>query len=144
MTPGRTLKRHQPESIMPNAHKQEITAIFADLETVLRRTEYTDVDLFDLIGSFSDSSPTIAKAMSFHARDILGSTNEEANYTDIMVEVFRRTFFDDEMAARYGTNMMIGNPVQARGLVDYITTRSNLDSMGKSNVIPLQRPTSVN
>lgn len=90
--------------------------IFARMATAMRNNSYLESDLYDLIGSFAevaDDNPgysRIAAALAYHARDIVIETGPPESYTELMIEVYRRTFFDAEFAAIYGTQDLQGSP----------------------------------
>lgn len=117
-------------------------SLFAELETVIRVEEHTDVDLMDIIGGFAKTSPDVAHAIAMHARDILGtSTDTDVSYTDIICECYRRTFFDPEMSARYRTDFISKDLRMLRQFVDYMKTMNDLPEGKTTNVLPFARST---
>ena len=71
----------------------------------MSQIEFSDADLFQLIGNMAVESPEIARALSFYVRDIICGTTEEMGsleYRDIVMEAYRRMFFDPTEFDRYG------------------------------------------
>lgn len=92
---------------MPTANQAAFTRLEAEY---IRTEEWTDIDIFTLVGNFCDADPNIARALAFHSRDVLHEAGDvELNYTDVVVEVYRRTFFDPAEAAKYGTERFTDN-----------------------------------
>lgn len=104
-----------------------IETIFAKLDKAIRKEKYEAADLFALIGSFIQEAPGIAYAMSQHASEILapGHPIPYGTYTDVAVEVYRRTFFDPEEAAKYGTDQMVNDPVALDHFVNFLISPEN-------------------
>lgn len=120
-------------------------SLFAELETIIRAEEHTDVDLMDIIGGFAKTSPQVAHAIAMHSRDILGtSTDSDVSYTDLICECYRRTFFDPEMSMRYGTDFLSTDIRMLRQFVDYMKTQENLHQRDDTtNVLPFARSTAA-
>ena len=102
----------------------------------LRTQEWTDIDLFTMIGHFATVDSGIASALSLHTADILSSTQEEVDYTYLVGEVYRRTFFDIEHAQKYGTAMIANDPDRLKHFVNYLITQKHISDEGHNNVFP--------
>ncbi len=102
-------------------------SVFAPLEAHIRKEEFTDIDLLNLITSFFAISPTAANAMAAHARDFLTeNAHQDVTYTDAVVAMYFRTFFCPEHAGLYGTDSMIHTPTALASLVQYIIDPSSV------------------
>lgn len=98
--------------------------IFAPLNTALHAEQYSIVDLLDVIGGFAlePGQHNIAAALALHSRDYLeenpGKTLEGSS---VMSEAYRRTFFDAEKSAIYGTDEVIKlGPVAVKSFVAFL------------------------
>ena len=103
--------------------KKDIEMIFEPLKQTLLRHPLTDADLFEVIGGFAGSpNPEIAQAMCFHARDITQEDgDQELAYNAILAEVYRRTFFDEQAADKYGTGSFARSGLDTlRGLSEHL------------------------
>lgn len=84
----------------------QMQAVFEPLSQKLQTRVFTDIDLLELIGEFAGNNPPVAVALAFHARDILtehDKADTHTEYTQVVIETYRRTFFDADAAALYGT-----------------------------------------
>lgn len=113
--------------------KPEMQAAFAPLQQRLQAKEYTDVDLLELIGEFAGHDPRVAQALAFHARDILvehDQASQEVQYSCVLVEVYRRTFFDEETAKKYGTeHIPEKGPEELQALSTFLIHSLDADDM---------------
>lgn len=101
--------------------------LFKPLEDFIKTEEYTDAELLNLIGSFMHTSPHIAAAMLFHARDILTENAEvEITYTEVVCHIYYRTFFSPEHAGRYGTDSMVHDRKALAAFVQYTINPANV------------------
>lgn len=91
-----------------NTHSQ----YFEPLKKAFLSQDFYVADVFDMLGGFAGTWPDVAKAMSYHIRDILieyanaDDGDDDTNtkpWTETVTEAYRRTFFDPEHAAKYGT-----------------------------------------
>lgn len=106
-------------------------AIFAPLRASLLSRSLTDIDMLELIGGFIGHNPTFAQALTYHARDIIEeheALERTADYGEIIVEMYRRTFFDRPHADRYGTGQMLdlGEEVM-REFVNHLIVSEQMD-----------------
>ena len=107
-----------------------------ELAVVLGQIELTDVDLFDLLGYFASVQPDMAHALCYHIRDILGETEEDADYSQVVTEAYRRAFFDEETAKRYGTAHYAASTATLRLMVDTFKTQYDIATRpDTSNVV---------
>lgn len=129
-----------------NTHQNEMQSLFNELADILRTEEHTDVDLMDVIAGFTKDPQTsfIGHAFLMHSRDILGTSTEDLNYTDIIIECYRRTFFDAEMAERYGTNIFINDIHMARDFVGYMRAMTTLGERESKAFHAFTMPQSIN
>lgn len=108
---------------------KNIETIFAPLKATIEAQPLTLADLMELIGSFAQSHPVVGAAMAFNARDIYvehleGKSNTDTVnlYSQFIAEVYRRTFFNEESARRYGTADMLDSGEETlRGFADFVT-----------------------
>jgi hypothetical protein len=122
---------------MPAANQAAFDRLSNDY---LRKEQWTDIEIFTLIGNFADAEPVIARALSFHTRDVLHEAGEnEIDYTDVACEVYRRTFFDPEQATKYGTEHFTANGEILDHFVSYLVTMFTAQDAG-ANVIPFAPP----
>lgn len=75
---------------------------FAILQAAMQPEILYDYDLFDIVGSWVATRPYVAMAMLAHAADITRGGTDDLTYTDIIIEVYRRTFFENEQPSDYG------------------------------------------
>jgi hypothetical protein len=108
----------------------QMQMIFAPLIPVLAARNFQSADLFELIGQFVETSPRIAQAMAFHARDILMEATPPATHSAHVTEVYRRTFFDKEYAQKYGTSDMLEKGIETmRSFVEYLISSFQMDDI---------------
>lgn len=109
----------------------QMQAIFEPLRRNLESRQMTDVDLFQIIGDFAESSGFIARAFSFHARDILQEKDQqgqEIEYGQVIAEVYRRAFFDEATANLYGTGQMLERgPEFLQQFVEHLVVMHGMD-----------------
>lgn len=87
--------------------------IFEPLRQTLEARPYTDIDLFDLIGSMGAVGSEFSAAMALHSRDILQEAEDKdatIDYSCVVAEVYRRTFYDVDHARKYGTSRIVESP----------------------------------
>ena len=97
-------------------------AIFAPLEAHMRsEEEYHDIDIYQLIGDYAVVAPHVARAIAFHARDIIQEHgSDHMTYTDLVVGIWYRAFFSPTHAPLYGTQQMVHDPVALANFVKYV------------------------
>ena len=103
--------------------QQEIDRIFAHMEQAIRLHDYDPADLFYMIADLTPVNPTLAVAIGKHAHDFIKSEecDENTEWTDIVVEAYRRALFDEEASPLYGTGYFIGRPdLMTKFVSDYI------------------------
>lgn len=112
---------------------QELQSIFDSLAEGIRGQSFGEEDIYDIIGGFASMGAEhpmmarIASAMAFHVKDIFQESQEEMAYCEVAVEMYRRTFFDETYAVRYGTsNIMSQN--QLIGLAKTVGGNLSMDS----------------
>lgn len=95
-----------------SAQQKEIDHIFSLMENAIRLNEYDPGDLFWMIADLTSVNPQLATAIGKHASDFIKSDEctEETEWTDIVVEAYRRALFDEEASQLYGTGYFIGKP----------------------------------
>ncbi len=113
-----------------NQAQQEINSHFERLAAAVRQQEHTDVDFFHMIGEMVSVEPRVGAAFAFHARDILGSSTEDVNYSELVIEVYRRTFFDNEQSKKYNTAYFADDPVMAKNFVDFLLDLESAHTRG--------------
>lgn len=96
------------------ARSARIDELFALLEAAIRISNYQQSDVFQVIADWSANGDRIVgHAMAEHAAAILRSiecqdaATIEWTCTDVIVEMYRRTFFHEETARRFGTHFLI-------------------------------------
>jgi hypothetical protein len=113
-------------------HK-DVQVIFDQLRQTLIKQELTDADLFDCIAGFASSpNPMIAHALASHARDICQDAEEGSymEYSVLIAEVYRRTFFDLEAAKLYGTEYIpLSGPENLMGLASHLLQACALEAI---------------
>jgi hypothetical protein len=98
----------------------------------IRLNSYSAADLFYMIADLTPANPPLAVALGRHAADILTGFDAEddhppaADWTEIVVEAYRRALFDPERSPRYGTGYFIGNPAAARAFVQHYIAQHTL------------------
>jgi hypothetical protein len=104
--------------------------LFAPMKAALLREPYGICDLFELIGHWINTPrPDVGAAMAYHARDIL-TENPNLNYSHVIAEVYRRTFFDPETAQKYGTLDMAQQPTHMHeAFVHHVVESLNMDHL---------------
>lgn len=108
-----------------------IEIIFEPLKQALMARSYSAADVFHIIGGFAETSPPVAQAMAFHCRDIVAAAEAEGTeytYKEVLVEMYRRTFFALEHAEKYGTaNLIEQGEDMLRSFADYLITSLDMD-----------------
>ncbi len=107
--------------------------IFSKLEKAMVARKYASKDLFHIIGAFVEDCPVVSRALAFHSRDILSEIETqkiEFDYTEVVVEAYRRTFFDTELAARYGTDEFPKQGIEhLTSFVEFLLSNFKIDDM---------------
>jgi hypothetical protein len=102
--------------------------VFEPLRKVLSEHTYFDYNLYDIIADFAVVQPQVAYAMASHARDITQfEADDDMTYTDLVTEVYWRTFYDVEKSKQYGTDYYSGNPVMLQQLTEFMIDGFNMD-----------------
>jgi hypothetical protein len=98
------------------------TEVFKPLEAAIRADdEYSDADLFDIIGGISAQSGRVGASMCFHVRDIIKEHGAaDLSYTDITIQAYWRTFFSPEHAGKYGTDEWVHLPAKLAEFAAYL------------------------
>lgn len=104
---------------MPIPTKQEAAAIFKPLGDVLRATEFTDAQVFDLIANFTQLNPFLGIAFAREIAIDLAATHGVVSYADIVASAYFSVFFDDVRATQYHTNLISRS---APAMKDYVST----------------------
>ena len=108
--------------------------VFEEFKVFLAGQKIIDMSfIFEFIATSLEDPKTqqIAYAFSSHARDLL-QFDSTMSPLDLMTECYRRTFFDPELSALYGTeDFLNGNAEAARSFLDHISLQQNLIDMGK-------------
>lgn len=137
-------------------------ALIVRLKSVILGQEYTERDAFHLVGSYALNEPQIAAALAFHIRDItqemfdtvearaqLAAVSEgaedgdalefsvELDYSVILADAYERTFFNQEHAAKYGTEVFAGDEEKLAMLVGYVETLGIVVDSKADNVTPM-------
>lgn len=115
-----------PDAPLNAAARTARTAeLFALLETAIRTHEYQQSDVFQMIADWSSNGDKVlGHAISSHAAAIMRSieaqdeTSMEFTCTDIIVEMYRRTFFNEETARMFDTHLLLNNP---KLMEDFVT-----------------------
>ena len=111
----------------------QVDQIFAPLREELSKRGYTTADLFEMIGCWVEDAPHISRAMALHSRDIL-ATSHSTDATAILIEVYRRTFFDRTCAVLYGTAQLCEEgPAALDGLVAYVIASLRMDDAARND-----------
>lgn len=109
----------------------EISAIFEPLRLAITEQNYDDSDVFDLIGAAAEQSPITAVAYALHMRDFIRENSErEFTWAEAVAEVYRRTYFDEEQATKYGTQEVCKAGIDTmRNLAEYLTGSLKMDAI---------------
>lgn len=110
----------------------EIKRIFEPVAAAICRQDLSIGDLLNIIGGFAGTSPRIAQAMAFHARDFMGELDDARDdtrtYSNIIAETYRRTFFDEEQATKYGTEALYEQgPETLKSFADHLLSCFAMD-----------------
>lgn len=106
----------------------------------LRTQEWNDVDAFTIVGNFIPVHPQIAHALAMHIADVLNEHKADVDWTDIIVETYRRTFFDRETASKYGTAYIALDDEKVKHFADFIVNSFVIHEAGATNAVILQQP----
>lgn len=92
------------------------------LFTHLRGITFTQDEPETIAAAVRQAAEDIGAAMQSHLRDIREETEspELASPAEIIIEMYRRTFFDARHAERYGTGHIAGDITIQQGLADYL------------------------
>lgn len=119
-------------------------SIFAPLRNAIMAREYQYADLFECIGGFSAAPHQgfIGAALAMHTRDILREDTEVAlDCNAVLAEAYRRTFFDETHALKYGTEMLAQQePATLRTFANYVADSLQMDDIQHRSGFPTSTP----
>jgi hypothetical protein len=103
--------------------------VFEPLRQVLAKQTFFDYTLYDIIADFVTVQPQVAYAMASHARDITQhEADEDMTYTDLVIEVYRRTFYDPDKSKEYGTSFYADDPAMLQQLTNFMVDSYAMDA----------------
>lgn len=121
--------------------QKEIDSIFEMMEKAIRLNTYEADDLMYMIADLIPASPALAAAISNHAADFIHEREAEHSWTDIVVESYRRSLFDIDASAKYGTSYLTDNiPAMREFVTSYIrnqTLGSNTELTMNNDEVPV-------
>lgn len=79
-----------------------IAAAFAQIAEVIRAETHNDATIFRMIAEMTMAAPGFTAAFSFNVANVLDEATGEIDYTEVVVEAYRRTLFSKEHAEKYG------------------------------------------
>lgn len=113
-----------------NPTVEQLKAAFVPLKDALIQYNLSDIDMLNLIGGYARSNPVIAQALTFHARDYLTERGTDAvSYSDVIVEMYWRTFFDPEVSKLYGTAGFFPSLAYTSMFANNLADRLNMDRL---------------
>lgn len=123
------------------SQQQEINEVFVLMADAIRAHgyEYGAHDMLFMVADLIPHNPVLAAAIANHAGDFIESEacNHKTEWTDIVIEAYRRAFFDVEQSPKYGTGWLIDNiPAMRQFVNDYIRNHALSD-------VGVEAPTSV-
>ena len=111
----------------------ELETIFAPLAAAIKAQSPDTCYLLDLLGGYAGENPEITRALALHGRDFLQEAAEEnQNYEDLIAEMYRRTFFDPAMSAKYGTDEILQTPERKEQFARAIAGLLNMDTLAST------------
>lgn len=95
-----------------------------------------------IAADLTDASPRFGGAMRAHLHDIRTEADmpETISVADVIVEMYRRTFFDSTHADKYGTGDAARDPTIQTGLVNYLI---QMGTTGTTTATPAPAPSTV-
>lgn len=98
-------------AVMNQEKQQEIDEIFQHMEAAIRLNTYESHDFLFMVADLIPNNPTLAAALGKHAAEFIESPEcpDTVEWTDIVVEAYRRALFDTVYSAKYGTDYMVRN-----------------------------------
>lgn len=112
---------------------------FSRLAALIRGEEHTDISFMDMIvNAAATGNAAYCHVVAAHARDVLQEYEEQdTNYAEIILEVYRRTFFSEEHRDRFPVSFYIDTEERRAAFVAYIET--SMHTQG-SNVSMIKKP----
>jgi hypothetical protein len=109
----------------------EMATLVDALRAVVKRDGITRATLLEFAtGGLESPVGQMGYAILKHAQDILRAT-PNASEEDLFVEAYRRTLFDAETAALYGTEALVpADAATAHNMIAYISLRQTADERG--------------
>lgn len=102
---------------------------FQPLKDAFMSRDFYHAEIYDLLGGMAQHYIDIAPAMCYHIRDLLTEAANEPNADDeriqwnvLLAETFRRTFYDAETAALYGTEAYVNGTIMQR-ITDFMVEK---------------------
>lgn len=82
----------------------EVQAAFDRFAEAVKGSDVSEAYFLEIIGEFAQDIPAIATSLSFHARDAINELDDDGELTwgEILLEAYRRTFFDPGFTHMYG------------------------------------------
>lgn len=139
------------------------TALIAEMRALIKQHPLTERDAFRLICDFIPETPEVAYSIGSHIHDAIqetytvaelaqqdqaaveGRTHGEpleyfvdVDYNQVIAIAYERAFFNEETAAKYGTQHFAKDLNALRALVSYL--RDAIDGERGDNIVLLHRP----
>lgn len=117
--------------------QQAIDDVFAMMEDAIRLNTYQADDLFSMVADLIPVNAVLAEAIAKHASDFIvdirnWGEQESTTWTDIVVEAYRRSLFDIEYSALYGTSYFVTN---LPAMKDFVTGYIRNATMGSDKPV---------
>ncbi len=109
------------------SNQQRFDAAFAQIAAVIRKENHNDASILRMVADMMASDVEFAHGFARHVADVLDEHTESVNYTDIVVEAFRRALFDETTTNKYQTNYFGGDPAKAES---FVQTMCKADASG--------------
>ena len=83
--------------------RDRINAAFAQIAAIIRKEKHNDASIFRMISTMIVPNPSFAFSFSSNVSEILDSITTEVDYTEIVVEAYRRSLFRPNRAGINGS-----------------------------------------
>lgn len=114
---------------------------FERLEVLIRSEAHSDVSVMDMIAQGVAHDQTYGFVLASTARDVLAdSSGQDISYADVMLEMYRRIFFDPNTAARYNLSFYMETPEKQEKLVAFLETSMAVRAQPDGNVEMIKKP----
>jgi hypothetical protein len=101
-------------------------AAFQQIAEVMRKETHNDASIFRVVADSIPHNPHFACSLAFNVAVVLDGHADGVDYTDVLVEAFRRTVFPVGAEGEHTEDYFDGDPAKAEELARSITLHAGL------------------